>query len=365
MFRWSFYNISKNSGTLCREWFDYDGGDQTEWEPTTAAKNWLSSQGLEQTHDAMCSTSAPWPLENINSIEVQVVCAAICNYCPTNYTVLATQDPSNTTTSTAAPGSAAAKYFTLHACDAASQIKMTASESAGTMCCPLTGGACAGSCRANSTWSVAVLKCAMFGMRLCSKSELLSSLCCGQGDKTCDASYVWTLTHEGDKNNCDPDPCQNDGKCIDGKATFTCNCTEGFTGTICATKTTTAPPTSTDPKTTTAEMTKYPSTTHPDTTASLVYPETTKSPPATTTGYPPTEPPTTTEEPTTTTTELGYPTTDTTTPGYPTTTDPARKLCSDRMKKLCPCGCGFKMTSPKIKCRKIQKRLCPCKCNNL
>ena len=98
-----------------------------------------------------------------------------------------------------APGSAAAKYFTAYACNGTSATYTTSTETAGTMCCPIAGGACAGTCAAASTWSTAVLSCALNGMRLCSRGELLDELCCGQGDTTCDTSAVWTLTVEGGK----------------------------------------------------------------------------------------------------------------------------------------------------------------------
>ena len=70
---------------MCEEWFNYGAGNvntnPSGLQPTTAAKAWLSSQGLEETHDAMCSAEAPWPLDNSNRIEVQTVCQSICNYC--------------------------------------------------------------------------------------------------------------------------------------------------------------------------------------------------------------------------------------------------------------------------------------------
>ena len=34
-------------------------------------------------------------------------------------------------------------------------------------------------------------------------------------------------------DNCDPNPCQNDGNCIDGINSFTCDCEDGFSGDIC------------------------------------------------------------------------------------------------------------------------------------
>ena len=73
---------------MCEVWFDYSITEiqvlqnPSGLEPTTAAKAWLSSQGLSETHDAMCTAEAPWPLDNSNHIEVQTVCQSICNYCP-------------------------------------------------------------------------------------------------------------------------------------------------------------------------------------------------------------------------------------------------------------------------------------------
>ena len=34
-------------------------------------------------------------------------------------------------------------------------------------------------------------------------------------------------------DNCDPNPCQNDGNCTDGINSFTCDCEDGFSGDIC------------------------------------------------------------------------------------------------------------------------------------
>ena len=34
-------------------------------------------------------------------------------------------------------------------------------------------------------------------------------------------------------DNCDPNPCQNDGNCIDGINSFTCDCEDGFSGDVC------------------------------------------------------------------------------------------------------------------------------------
>ena len=34
-------------------------------------------------------------------------------------------------------------------------------------------------------------------------------------------------------DNCDPNPCQNDGNCTDGVNSFTCDCVDGFSGDNC------------------------------------------------------------------------------------------------------------------------------------
>ena len=34
-------------------------------------------------------------------------------------------------------------------------------------------------------------------------------------------------------NDCDPNPCNNDGECFDGTFSFTCNCANGYTGLTC------------------------------------------------------------------------------------------------------------------------------------
>ena len=38
-----------------------------------------------------------------------------------------------------------------------------------------------------------------------------------------------------DINECDPNPCQNDGTCEDGVASFTCQCVPGYAGDTCDT----------------------------------------------------------------------------------------------------------------------------------
>ena len=45
-----------------------------------------------------------------------------------------------------------------------------------------------------------------------------------------------------DIDNCAPNPCQNDGECVDGIADFTCICVEGFTGKKCGTSNYIQPP---------------------------------------------------------------------------------------------------------------------------
>ena len=34
-------------------------------------------------------------------------------------------------------------------------------------------------------------------------------------------------------DDCDPNPCENGGTCVDGITTFTCDCEEDFTGLRC------------------------------------------------------------------------------------------------------------------------------------
>ena len=38
-----------------------------------------------------------------------------------------------------------------------------------------------------------------------------------------------------DTDDCQPNPCQNGGVCIDGVNSFTCNCAPGFEGDTCGT----------------------------------------------------------------------------------------------------------------------------------
>lgn len=39
-----------------------------------------------------------------------------------------------------------------------------------------------------------------------------------------------------DKNECEPNPCKNNGTCIDGHADFTCLCKNGWKGKTCTSK---------------------------------------------------------------------------------------------------------------------------------
>ena len=38
-----------------------------------------------------------------------------------------------------------------------------------------------------------------------------------------------------DANECDPNPCQNEGSCVDGDDEYTCDCADGWTGNNCQT----------------------------------------------------------------------------------------------------------------------------------
>ncbi len=41
------------------------------------------------------------------------------------------------------------------------------------------------------------------------------------------------MNNETDPNQCDSDPCQNGGTCIDDLNFFTCECPNGVTGPVC------------------------------------------------------------------------------------------------------------------------------------
>ena len=65
-------------------------------------------------------------------------------------------------------------------------------------CCTLNGSRCYthDSCLTPAgllTFDDAKLKCESYGLRLCTKDELLSDLCCGTGGE-CDDHQVWTST---------------------------------------------------------------------------------------------------------------------------------------------------------------------------
>ena len=38
-----------------------------------------------------------------------------------------------------------------------------------------------------------------------------------------------------DINECESDPCQNQGTCLNREAAYECQCVEGYTGTVCET----------------------------------------------------------------------------------------------------------------------------------
>ena len=38
-----------------------------------------------------------------------------------------------------------------------------------------------------------------------------------------------------DIDECQSNPCQNGGNCVDGVNSFTCTCADGYTGTVCGT----------------------------------------------------------------------------------------------------------------------------------
>ena len=69
---------------------------------------------------------------------------------------------------------------------------------AGVRCCSNDGKTCKtqkGACPGDSTYSEAFEKCSNIGMRLCTKAELLTEMCCKTGG-WCDSHPVWTSTTE-------------------------------------------------------------------------------------------------------------------------------------------------------------------------
>ena len=46
---------------------------------------------------------------------------------------------------------------------------------------------------------------------------------------------VLMMIFSTDTNECEPNPCGNNGTCIDGIRSFKCNCTSGWTGLTCET----------------------------------------------------------------------------------------------------------------------------------
>ena len=71
------------------------------------------------------------------------------------------------------------------------------SFNAGVRCCDIYSVYCrtVGKCPGQYTHDEAVKMCSFWGMRLCTKDELLSDVCCGQGGQ-CDNYPVWTSTLE-------------------------------------------------------------------------------------------------------------------------------------------------------------------------
>ena len=75
---------------------------------------------------------------------------------------------------------------------------------AGVRCCSSDGTSCAtpSTCTNSNDWrnyADAEAECAADGMRLCTKEELLSDVCCASGGQ-CDSYLVWTSTIYGIRN---------------------------------------------------------------------------------------------------------------------------------------------------------------------
>ena len=97
-----------------------------------------------------------------------------------------------------------AKYFVASACPTANDLNegqyIPPSTKAGVMCCkqPLGSGCVSeGNCNVNAkTLQGAIFTCFIHGLRLCTRSELLSNICCGL-NVHCDKVPVWSSTEEG------------------------------------------------------------------------------------------------------------------------------------------------------------------------
>lgn len=97
-----------------------------------------------------------------------------------------------------------AKYFVASACPTANDLNegqyVPASTKVGVMCCkqPFGSGCVSeGNCNVNAkTLQGAIFTCFIHGLRLCTRSELLSNICCGL-NVHCDKVPVWSSTEEG------------------------------------------------------------------------------------------------------------------------------------------------------------------------
>ena len=96
------------------------------------------------------------------------------------------------------------KYFVASACPTANDLNagqyIPPTTKAGVMCCKEQfGSGCVseGNCNVNAkTLQGAIFTCFIHGLRLCTRSELLSNICCGL-NVHCDKVPVWSSTEEG------------------------------------------------------------------------------------------------------------------------------------------------------------------------
>ena len=75
---------------------------------------------------------------------------------------------------------------------------METEQIAGARCCSLDGNSCStpGTCPASLAFAQASKLCTDDSLRLCTKDELLSEVCCNTGG-SCNHSAVWTSTMQG------------------------------------------------------------------------------------------------------------------------------------------------------------------------
>ncbi|XP_065901690.1 adhesion G protein-coupled receptor E2-like [Dysidea avara] len=91
------------------------------------------------------------------------------------------------------------------------------------------------SCQINGNWSGTESTCTQDD---CDPNPCMNNGTCTDGVNSFTCNCVDGFTGENCTTNiddCDPNPCMNNGTCQDGVNSFTCNCVDGFTGENCTT----------------------------------------------------------------------------------------------------------------------------------